>query len=250
MASPKAIFFDVGWTLLRPRETLWDIFASLSSTAGAPIEARQAEDLVHSLMKANLESSIASFESGTLYTDSDEEFTQLFMNMARAIFVFTDMPGDHDRLAAAFMERFWNRDNWIVFPDVILGVERLRARGLKLGILSNAGSNLLEFLSALGLLGHFDFSVVSAIEGTKKPDRRIYERALERAGVGPSEAVHVGDMYLEDVLGPRKLGVRPLLIERGEYAMFPHYPESANHPGASIDVVRDLTDVMSTLGLS
>lgn len=249
MTIPKAVFFDVGWTLVHPRESLWDIFASLSRAAGVPMEPKQSEDLVHSLMTANLETAIANFEAGALYNDSDEEFAALFMTMARAIFALTDMPGDHDRMAAQFMERFWNRDNWIVFPDVVQGIERLRERKIRVGILSNAGSNLLEFLAALGLLGHFDFTLVSAIEGTKKPDRRIFERALERAEVEPDRAVHVGDMYLEDVLGPRKVGIRPLLIERGEHAMFPHHPESANHPAQTIDVVRDLGEVVSALDL-
>ena len=116
--------------------------------------------------------------------------------------------------------------------------------------LSNAGSDLLGFLDQLGLLGLFDFTVVSAIEGTKKPDRRIYERALERAGVRPGEAVHVGDMYLEDVLGARSAGVRPLLIDRGSLAMFPNHPESANHTARSFDIVRDLSEVLTAVGVS
>ena len=247
-AAPKAVFFDVGWTLVHPRESLWDIFASLSRTAGAEMKPEDAENLVHSLMVANRDRAVADFEAGALYSDSDEEFAALFMTMARAIFAFTSMPGDHDAMASQFMERFWNRDNWIVFPEVFEEVDRLRARGIRVGILSNAGSNLIDFLTALGVLGRFDFAVVSAIEGTKKPDRRIFERALERAGVGPGEAVHVGDMFLEDVLGPRKLGIRPLLIERGAHSMFPHHPESADHAAAGVEVVRDLGQVAAAIG--
>src|SRR5262249_45824550 len=151
--------------------------------------AVEAERLVHSLMWANREHAVAEFEAGASYTDSDEEFLALFSTMARAIFALASVPGDHDLMGRRFVERFWNRDNWVAFPDAADAIRRLRERGIRVGVLSNAGSDLLGFLDQIGLLGLFDFTVVSAIEGTKKPDRRIYERALERAGVRPEEAV-------------------------------------------------------------
>jgi HAD superfamily hydrolase (TIGR01549 family) len=247
---PKAVFFDVGWTLAYPRASLWDIFAGLGREAGSGMAAGDAERLVHTLMAANRDNAVAEFEAGALYTDSDQEFVALFSTMARAIFSLAGVPGDHDTLSARFMERFWNRDNWVAFPDAVEVIGRLRERGIRVGVLSNAGSELLGFLDGLGLLGLCDFTVVSAIEGTKKPDRRIYERAIERAGVRPEEAVHVGDMYLEDVLGPRRAGVRPLLIDRGPLSMFPNHPESANHAEPSFDIVRDLGEVLPALGLA
>jgi putative hydrolase of the HAD superfamily len=249
-SRPKAIFFDVGWTLVHPRESLWDIFAALAREVGAPMDARQAEELVYSLMSANRENAVAEFESGASYSDSDAEFALLFTTMARAIFTIAGFPGDHDALALRFMERFWTRDNWVVYPEVVEAIGELRGHGVRVGILSNAGSDLLDFLGLLDLLRHVDFTVVSAIEGMKKPDSRIFTRALERAGVAPEHAVHVGDMYLEDILGARRVGVRPLLMERGALAMFPNHPESANHSPPSFDVVRDVHEVLKAAGLA
>ena len=247
---PKAVFFDVGWTLAYPRASLWDIFAGLGGEAGERMASLDAERMVHSLMWANRERSVADFEAGASYTDSDAEFLALFSTMARAIFALASVPGDHDAMALQFMERFWNRDNWVAFPDAVHTIRRLRERGVRVGVLSNAGSDLLGFLEQIGLLDLFDFTVVSAIEGTKKPDRRIYRRALECAGVRPEEAVHVGDMYLEDVLGARRAGVRPLLIDRGTLAMFPNHPESAHHATRNFDIVRDLGEVLAAVGVA
>ena len=167
--------------------------------------------------------------------------------MGQAIFRTAGVVGDYAPLLARFFERFWRADNWAVFPDVFEGLERLRGRGIRLGVLSNASSELTRFLETFGLLECFDFSVVSAIEGIKKPDRRIFERALERAGVEAHEAVHVGDMFVEDVMGARCAGLRSLFMDRGERGLFPNHPEAAGHPPGSLEVVRDMHDVLAAL---
>ena len=59
--------------------------------------------------------------------------------------------------------------------------------------------------------------------------------------------VHVGDMYVEDILGARNAGVRPFLIERGRHAMFPNHPESIGLPSEGVDRVRDLDELLAAL---
>jgi putative hydrolase of the HAD superfamily len=50
--------------------------------------------------------------------------------------------------------------------------------------------------------------------GAAKPDPAIFEYALSLAGVGPGDAVHVGDSLDNDVAGARAVGIRPLLVAR------------------------------------
>lgn len=246
---PKAVSLDVGWTLVYPRDSLWEIFASISRDAGVDLGAEGAETLVYDLMAGRREQALAEHAAGTQYTDSDEEFARLFEVMGRVIFGMAGVPGDHAALSARFLELFWTPQNWTAYPDVIDCMQKLREHGVRVGVLSNASSDLLELLEALGILSLCDFTVVSAIEGTKKPDRRIFETALQRSGAEPSEAVHVGDMYLEDIVGARAVGVRPLLMDRGELGMFPSYPESGNHSPQSVEVVRNLSDVLAAIGI-
>jgi FMN phosphatase YigB (HAD superfamily) len=85
--------------------------------------------------------------------------------------------------------------------------------------------------------------------GTKKPDRRIFEYALGRAGVEAAHAAHVGDMYLEDVLGARNVGVRPFLIDRGRNSLFPGFPEAGEHPPEEVEIVRGLLPMLEALGI-
>ncbi len=250
MRTPKAVFLDVGWTLVYPRESIWESVSAVAREAGEDVDASKIERLVHTFVTGAREHALAEFESGKAYSDSDEEFAAQFLGLARMIFGATSPAQDHGARSARFFERFWTRGNWEVFPDVLDGIRRLRDGGIAVGVLSNAGSNLTQFLDELGLSRYLDFSVISAVEGTKKPDRRIFQRALTCARVAPEDAVHVGDMFFEDIVGARKLGIRPLLMDRGQHGMFPNHPVSAEHASDGLELVRDLREVLVALGLS
>ena len=243
------MFFDVGWTLVYPRRSLWEVFAEITREAGAALSAQEAEDFVHAVMAYHRERALREFQDGASYSDSDEEFQALFLAMGHLVFRKAGLNGDHASLTKELLERFWLLENWAVFSDVFPAIERLRARGIRIGVLSNATSAIVGFLEEVGLLPHFDFTVVSAIEGTKKPDRRIFERALDRAGVAAAAAVHVGDMYLEDILGARNVGVRPFLIDRGNRSLFPSYPEAADHSPEQVEIVQGLDPMLEAIGI-
>jgi len=247
MAQIRAVSLDVGWTLAYPQASMWDIFADLCTQASVPTAPESCEQLVRSLWSASAEHAEQRFHAGASYSDSDEEFAGMFMQMGGLIFAQMGVAEGHEELTRRFLQTFWNEDNWTVFPEVLDVLHALRARGVRIGVLSNAPSNLPSFLERLGLAPHLDFTVVSAIEGVKKPDRRIFEVTLARAGVSPQEALHVGDMYLEDIVGGRAAGVNTLLMERGARALFPNYRESAGRNLAASAVVNGLIDVFEHL---
>jgi putative hydrolase of the HAD superfamily len=56
--------------------------------------------------------------------------------------------------------------------------------------------------------------VTSAGSGVRKPDPAIFAAALELAGCGADEAVHVGDTVAEDIAGAEAAGIRALLLDR------------------------------------
>jgi putative hydrolase of the HAD superfamily len=101
-----------------------------------------------------------------------------------------------------------------LFDDVVAGLERLRGRGLTLGLLSNLPQAGQELARALGLSPYLDFVLTSQEAGAEKPHPLIFQKALERAAVAPAEAVHVGDQYSADVLGARGAGIRAVLMDR------------------------------------
>ena len=98
------------------------------------------------------------------------------------------------------------------YPDAAPALRSLREEGLTLVCVSNWDFELDLVLTRIGLAGLFDGVVVSALAGARKPDPAIFRRALEVAGCGPSEAVHVGDSD-DDVQGARAAGIAVLRID-------------------------------------
>lgn len=95
-------------------------------------------------------------------------------------------------------------------PDAL---ERARALGLRVGVVSNSEGRLPELFAHVGLDGAFEVIVDSALEGIRKPDPRIFRRATERMGVAPAEALYAGDIPSVDVDGAIAAGLRAALID-------------------------------------
>lgn len=103
-----------------------------------------------------------------------------------------------------FRRDFWSGDR---FDDPLLDwVTSLRGR-YRTGILSNAWSNARRFLTRnLKITAAFEELIISAEEGVMKPNADIYDRAVRRLGVGPSESVFVDDV-LDNVEAARRFGM-------------------------------------------
>jgi putative hydrolase of the HAD superfamily len=100
------------------------------------------------------------------------------------------------------------------YPDTVPALRELREVGRRLVAVSNWDCSLPAVLERCGLGELLDGAVSSAVAGARKPDPAIFAPALELAGCGPDEALHVGDTPEEDVEGARAAGIRPLLIAR------------------------------------
>jgi putative hydrolase of the HAD superfamily len=95
-------------------------------------------------------------------------------------------------------------------PDVLAA---LRARGLTLGVVSNADGRVPAALERGGIAQHFSAIIDSHLVGVEKPDPRIFWLALDACGVRPDEALFVGDIYEIDVAGARAAGLDAVLID-------------------------------------
>ncbi|MGI9184506.1 MAG: HAD family hydrolase [Solirubrobacteraceae bacterium] len=99
-------------------------------------------------------------------------------------------------------------------PDARPALQRARSRGERVIVLSNWDVTLPEVLARVGLRDLVDGVISSASVGSRKPDRAIFVRALEVAGVRPAQARHVGDSLEEDVAGGQAAGIPVLWLNR------------------------------------
>jgi len=198
----EAAFFDWGDTLM---------------------EFRYSEELMDAAFRAGL----AALEQDDLPADEirnhfRERFEPLFW--APGTVEEIEYPGMIREALAHFgielgddeLVRFLEAEHAAWEPARVLGstthalLEGLRDRGLKLGLVSNAfdpGWLLRGDLEQMGLAERLDVAVFSSEVGYRKPDARIFERALGALEVEPGNALFVGDRLYEDVRGAGELGM-------------------------------------------
>jgi putative hydrolase of the HAD superfamily len=229
----RAIFYDAGHTLVRPRPEIEEVWDFLAHQLGVDIKKRGAFPDVASFFYSRLgEDGLGSYASDAAARTFWSEYYAYALRDATP-----DLPREQALSAGKTLYDWYAEPaQWEPFPDVIEALEAARARGLVQGVVSDWGSDLLPILHAHEITRLMDFVVASAVVGSSKPHRDIFVYALGRAGVQPHETVYVGDSYLADVLGSRGAGLHPVLIDR-----------AATAPAIDAPVVRALTDVLAVV---
>lgn len=110
---------------------------------------------------------------------------------------------------------FWRR----VPEGLPEALDRVRAAGMLLGVVSNSEGRLVQVLDRVGLSPRLHVVLDSALEGVHKPDPEIFRRALSRLGVEPARALFAGDIPDVDLGGAAAAGIAAVLIDPdGHYA--------------------------------
>ena len=222
----RAVLFDVDFTIAKPGPDLGpEGYRRLGERFGLGLDpGRYAEARAHAVTTLERHPEL----------DHDEEVWVLFTEQ-----IVRGMGGTSDRAyeCAVEMTRAWEHaQNFQIFEDVPPAFAGLRAHGLKLGLVSNTGRNLDEFVRHHGL--DVDAAVSSGIHGKTKPHPTIFQAALRRLEVEPAAAVMVGDSIEDDVEGAKAVGMRGLLLDREN-----RYPEVE-------EKLTDLRGLPAALGLA
>ncbi len=123
------------------------------------------------------------------------------------------------------MQQLYKGITFALFDDVLPILKTLKEQNIILGSLSNIDKDIAPIRRKLGLEPYLDFMITSGEIGVDKPEAPIFLAALKQAGVKASEAIHVGDQYKLDVVGARRVGITPILIDRHDF-----YPEVSDCP--------------------
>ena len=130
------------------------------------------------------------------------------------------------------------------YPDALFVLPLLRARGIRLVVVSNWDVSLAPTLRGLGLSGMLDGVITSAQVGVAKPAPEVFRAALGLLDISPEEALHVGDDPRLDVLGARAAGVLPVLLRRaGEGASEARAGEGASEARAGVATIASLAEL-------
>ena len=133
---------------------------------------------------------------------------------------FAQLLADHGIDAAAVAERAIERYRSDRYRGLELYVDTLEAiaqasEHFEIAMITNGPTDIQQpKLDLLGIEELFSFVLISESTGYWKPDPRIFELALERAGVPAHEAVYIGDSPDHDMLGAQAAGLTAIWMNR------------------------------------
>lgn len=206
----RAVFFDVGNTLLYPYPGVPEVCREVLAEAGH-VHETQAIARLMPLVDAFYEDRFR--EDDTFWANNDEVFG-VWVGMYSLLCRELGVRENAEDVARRVCDEFGDPARWRAYDDVVPAFERLRARGVSLGIISNWDVRLAGILDGLGLGDMLDVVISSAVVGMHKPDPRVFEHACEMLSVEPSEAAHVGDHHYSDIVGATAVGMQAVLIDR------------------------------------
>jgi len=103
-------------------------------------------------------------------------------------------------------------------PDALETLRSLRAGGVKLALVSDCTHELPLVWERTPLAGHFDATVFSCLERTRKPDPHLFRAAAQRLGVEPARCLYVGDGGGDELAGSAAVGMLPVLLAGPDWA--------------------------------
>jgi putative hydrolase of the HAD superfamily len=218
----KTVFFDVGNTLFYASLSRNEIWLGFLATAGFQVQPLILEEA--------LNEADAFYENRLYdYHGQMEELWTLYDSIIFRKLGITDKEGS---LVKGVNKWFYQPKWYRLYPETHEALRGLKNYGYKLGIISGNNDDLLRQLEWLEISDYFDSITYSQEARANKPEPAIFQLALKRASCSPDEAVHVGDKYESDILGARKIGITPVLVDRDD-----------RHSEADCLRIRDLREV-------
>jgi putative hydrolase of the HAD superfamily len=197
------VLFDAGNTLIYLDHER--MASEVGAALGLPITAAALDRSADAATRA------VEGAAGVAAGRTDRDRARVYLE---ALFTGAGVPADRMDEVARTLRRL--HEEWHLWCRTLAGtveaLDRLRGAGLRLGVVSNSDGRVEEALRAAGIGDRFDVILDSALVGVEKPDPAIFRAALAALGVGPDEALYVGDLYDVDVVGARAAGMEAVLL--------------------------------------
>ena len=136
----------------------------------------------------------------------------------------------------------WYKEDEFLYDNAIQCFETL-SKKYKIGIIANQSLGTEERLAHQGILKFINLIVASAEEGVAKPDRRIFEIALERSNCKPVNAIMIGDRIDNDIIPAKRMGMNTIWIKQG-FGQYWNIKEEIEKPDF---VINNLTELCNLL---
>ena len=206
----KAIFFDAAGTLIKPVRRVGESYALVAEKFGMAVAPSAMAERFRVFFDAAPTLAFPGAAAASIAALERDWWKQL----VRRIF---EPWGPFERFEDYFtelFEYFARADSWMLYPEVPETLSALQERGLTVDVISNFDSRLVNILHGLGAAGWFEEIFISSRVGHAKPNRQIFQAALEKYGLKPGNAMHVGDSEANDLRGAANAGLKGILVDR------------------------------------
>lgn len=170
-------------------------------------------------------------------------FTEICGELIRVLYDKTADDEGIQKLTAARYDAFIG---CISLPDGVRELLNRLSGRFRLALLSNypCGTSIRDSLDKVGLTAMFESIVVSGDIGFVKPHPRPFEVLLESLNVSSSECVLIGDNWLADIQGAKRIGMKA--IHTTQYSSYERFePRDGDHePDARIAHIEELGDLL------
>lgn len=233
----RALLFDLDDTLLETHESHAAAVLAGARYAATRQPGRSVEELAaafHSVQR-RLE---ATLEEGATYHTHELFRTATWRDALAEVGLSPELG-----MEAAQVYLAERRSRYRLYAEVPALLADLR-RSYRLVLVTNGlADQQREKIRAVDLERRVDAVLVSGEVGSWKPDSGIFRLALERAGVGPEEALMLGDNPMRDVAGAQAVGIRAVWVRR--YAHLT--PAEGVTPLAELSDLRPLPGLLAGL---
>jgi len=210
----QAVCFDVGNTLLTTARDEAAVFTEQAALLGVVLDHAQVQKLFVRMYDYYEQ----LYEQDDSFWADKERAVSIWITMYTYLCGLLEVPAAvTPALARAVYAYYLQADSWAPFADVLPTIDALRARGLKLALISNWDVSLSNVIMGLGLAEYFQAIVSSAVVGMHKPQAQIFAYTCQQLGVPAAATVHVGDHLEADAGGAAAAGLTPVLIDRSRH---------------------------------
>jgi len=239
----RAVAFDVNGTLVRiladdDEERIFRAAAHFLTYQGIDLHRHELRDGYFQIMKEQLRASpekYPEFDAVGIWRSIIEDHATDFTRALPAGKV-QQMP-----VFLAEMSRGISRRQLGLYPYVCEVLDVLREH-YPLAIVTDAQSiHARAELHKVGLLGYFDPIIVSGDHGYRKPDRRLFQSALDGMGVAAGNSLYVGNDMYRDIHGAQEAGLTTVMFDSDQGVKV--YRDCA--PDYTITDFRDLLQILS-----
>ena len=127
-------------------------------------------------------------------------------------------------------------------PEALPVIRALRGRGLRIGLVSDCTSELPTAWPRLPVAPLVDAPVFSCVEGTRKPDPRLFRAAAERMGADPARCLYVGDGGGRELTGSSAVGMHAVLLAGPDWPGHRVYDRDDGWKGPRISSLTELLE--------